>query len=120
MPSKAQTPATEMPTKTITFLNNKGGVGKTSLVYHLAWMFREMGQRILAVDLDPQSNLSSAFLEEEQLESLWPDGDHEKTILGALQPLIDSLGDINDIDPQRIEKNLYLVPGDLGLSTFEH
>jgi cellulose biosynthesis protein BcsQ len=24
--------------KTIAFFNNKGGVGKTSLVYHLAWM----------------------------------------------------------------------------------
>jgi hypothetical protein len=24
--------------KTLTFFNNKGGVGKTSLVYHLSWM----------------------------------------------------------------------------------
>ncbi|MDO8630071.1 MAG: ParA family protein, partial [Phycisphaerales bacterium] len=59
--------------KTITFFNNKGGVGKTSMVYHLAWMFRELGYRVIAVDLDPQSNLTSAFLDEETLEQLWPD-----------------------------------------------
>lgn len=29
--------------KTIAFFNNKGGVGKTTLVYHLAWMFSRMG-----------------------------------------------------------------------------
>ena len=29
--------------KTIAFFNNKGGVGKTTLVYHLAWMYSEIG-----------------------------------------------------------------------------
>ena len=55
----------------LTFFNNKGGVGKTSLVYHMAWMFSEMGKRIVAIDLDPQANLTSAFLPEDQLEALW-------------------------------------------------
>ena len=53
----------------LTFFNNKGGVGKTSLVYHLAWMFSEMGKRVIAVDLDPQANLTSAFLPERDLSS---------------------------------------------------
>ena len=48
--------------KSITFFNNKGGVGKTSLIYHLAWMFAERGIKVLAVDLDPQANLTSMFL----------------------------------------------------------
>ena len=48
--------------KTVTLFNNKGGVGKTTLAYHLAWMFREIGLNVLAVDLDPQSNLTTAFL----------------------------------------------------------
>ena len=48
--------------KAIAFFNNKGGVGKTSLVYHLAWMFSDLGVRIVAADLDPQDNLTSMFL----------------------------------------------------------
>lgn len=105
--------------KTITFLNNKGGVGKTSLVYHLAWMFHEFGVRVIAVDLDPQSNLTSAFLEEDALEELWPDGEHPSTILGAVNQLINHLGDISKIEPRAIADGLNLVPGDLGLSAFE-
>ena len=105
--------------KTVAFFNNKGGVGKTSLVYHLAWMFREIGHRVLAMDLDPQSNLTSAFLEEEALETLWPQVEHTQTILGAVDPLIQSLGDIRPLRAMQIAERLYLVPGDLGLSLFE-
>ena len=35
--------------KTITFFNNKGGVGKTSLAYHVSWMLRELGHTVLSV-----------------------------------------------------------------------
>lgn len=105
--------------KTIAFFNNKGGVGKTSLVYHLAWMFREMDHRVLAVDLDPQSNLSSAFLDDDELEALWPEGDHPRTILGAVKPLMDHEGDIAPPEATRIKDGLWLIPGDLGLSAFE-
>ena len=105
--------------RTIAFFNNKGGVGKTSMVYHLAWMFRDMGHVVLAADLDPQSNLTSIFLDEPELELLWPDGKHPKTILGAIDPLIESLGDIREPKPIRIVSNLHLIAGDLGLSTFE-
>jgi chromosome partitioning protein len=105
--------------KTIVFFNNKGGVGKTSMAYHLAWMFRDMGHSVLAVDLDPQSNLTSIFLEESQIERLWPEGNHPDTILGSINPLIESLGDIQDPRPIKIERRLHLVAGDLGLSTFE-
>ena len=38
--------------KTIAFFNNKGGVGKTTLLYHLAWMYSELGIRTVALDLD--------------------------------------------------------------------
>ena len=39
---------------TVAFFNNKGGVGTTSLIYHLAWMLRERGRRVIAADLDPR------------------------------------------------------------------
>lgn len=105
--------------KTITFFNNKGGVGKTSLVYHLAWMFSEHGIKTLAVDLDPQSNLTAMFLNEEQLESLWPDGDHPDTVFGAIDPILRGTGDIAQPQIQHISIHLGLMAGDLGLSRFE-
>ena len=57
----------------IAFFNNKGGVGKTSLVYHLAWMYADLGFRVVAADLDPQANLTAAFLDEDRLAELWAD-----------------------------------------------
>ena len=51
--------------KVLTFLNNKGGVGKTSLIYHLAWISAKSGKKVVAVDLDTQANLTAAFLEED-------------------------------------------------------
>lgn len=106
--------------KTITFFNNKGGVGKTSFVYHLAWMLQELGRRVVAVDLDPQSNLTSAFLDDDTLERLWPDGPHHpETILGAIDPMLNYMGDIQHVESMRIAEGLFLIPGDLGLSAFE-
>lgn len=51
-----------------------GGVGKTSLVYHLAWMYAELGVNVVAADLDPQANLTTMFLDEDAIEGLWTDG----------------------------------------------
>lgn len=104
---------------TIVFFNNKGGVGKTSLVYHLAWMFAEHRLQVLAVDLDPQANLTSMFLEEELLEKLWPEGEHPQSVLGAIKPIIKGLGDIAVPHVEEVTENIGLVVGDLGLSTFE-
>jgi chromosome partitioning protein len=102
----------------IAFFNNKGGVGKTSLVYHLAWMLRDLGHSVLAADLDPQSNLSSAFISEDQLENLW--NDEKSTIFNAIQPLSRGKGDILSIPHiETIEENLSLLVGDLKLSSFE-
>jgi chromosome partitioning protein len=105
--------------KTIAFFNNQGGVGKTSLVYHLAWMFAERGIVTLAVDLDPQANLTAMFIDEERLVDLWPDGEHPETVCGAIRPLDRGIGDIAPPHVERIGDNLGLVPGDLALSRFE-
>ena len=105
--------------KTIAFFNNKGGVGKTSMVYHLAWMLHDMGHRVLTVDLDPQCNLTSMFLEESALEELWPEGQHPDTILGSVAPLIESLGDMQAPHPINVGNGPSIVAGDLGLSAFE-
>jgi cellulose biosynthesis protein BcsQ len=110
-----------MSVPVVTFFNNKGGVGKTSLVFHLAWMLSEMGKRIVAIDLDPQANLTSAFLSEDDLEVLWdvdPAEQRNGTIFQCLRPLTE-MGDILQPQTQRIAPRLHLVPGDLGLASFE-
>ena len=105
--------------KTVAFFNNKGGVGKTSLVYHLAWMLSEQGYRVIAADLDPQANLSSMFLDEERLGYVWQDK-KRKTIDGDMSPLFDGSGDISE-DPhiEKIDERIGLLVGDLELSKRE-
>ena len=105
--------------KTIAFFNNKGGVGKTTLVYHIAWMAAELGKRVLAIDLDPQANLTTMFLNEDALEKLWPEEGGNKSILTCISPIIEGLGDIAEAPLQKIRPEIHLLPGDLGLSQFE-
>jgi len=104
--------------RTIAFFNNKGGVGKTSLAFHLAWMFSQAGVRTLVADLDPQANLTSMFLEDDALLDLWDDAS-DQTLFSALRPLIARKGDIAQPHIERIHKHLGLLPGELALSRFE-
>ncbi len=103
----------------IAFFNDKGGVGTTSLAYHLAWMFAERGHRVLAADLDPQANLSAAFLDDDRLEQLWSDSGPRQTVAGALRPLLDGTGTLGEVHVEQIADRLGLVVGDLRLSVFE-
>lgn len=47
--------------KTIAIINQKGGVGKTTLTCHSAWYFAQLGHTVLVVDLDPQGHTSLSF-----------------------------------------------------------
>ena len=103
----------------VAFFNNKGGVGKTSLVYHLAWMYAELGVPVLAADLDPQANLTSMFLEDERLEEIWGEESAQETVYGALRPLLEGTGDVARAHAETIAPGLWVVPGDLRLSLAE-
>src|SRR5215470_19007084 len=120
----------------VALFSNKGGVGSTTLTYHLAHMFQRLRVRVLAVDLDPQSNLTAAFLDEDALAVLWqeppglswyasPDpffpGELDKagTIAQSIQPIMDGVGDIATFEPVAVGDGLWLLPGDPGLSPFE-
>jgi cellulose biosynthesis protein BcsQ len=105
--------------KAIAFFNNKGGVGKTSLAYHLAWMYADLGTRVLAADLDPQANLTSMFLAEDRLLELWPESTRPKSILGAVEPIMRGTGDVGRAHVEPVADSLDLIVGDLGLSRFE-
>lgn len=104
--------------KSIAFFNNKGGVGKTSLIYHLAWMYAELGCRVLLADLDPQSNLTSMCFKDEELERIY-EADRPDTMHTAVEPLKRGLGDLRFFDPLPVADRLAIVPGDLLLSEFE-
>ena len=99
-------------------------------------MFQRQGKRVLAVDLDPQSNLTSSFLDEEDLSWLWAESeptfpDRQEalfsrfdlggvwTIPQAVEPILKGTGDVQRVDPIEAAENLWLIPGDLELSRFE-
>ncbi len=126
-----------MSTPVIAFFNNKGGIGRTSLIYHLAWMYAELGVRIVVADLDPQANLTAAFLSEKSLEKIWLNDTEPHTIYESVSPLIEGTGDIAAPHIEYIDENSYqlslleqpsllpsesyiaLLAGDLSLSQFE-
>ncbi|MEH1873218.1 ParA family protein [Nostoc sp.] len=125
-----------MSAKIIAFFNTKGGVGKTTLVYHLAWMYQDLGLRVVAADLDPQANLTATFLDEERLELFSLNEGKIDTIFDSVKPLLTDMGDIDNPHLEYIPENqlsedvtslslstevgrLALLPGDLMLSSFE-
>lgn len=57
--------------RTLSFFNNKGGVGKTTLSTNVAHYFARQGKRVLYVDCDPQCNATQLMLTEEQHEKIY-------------------------------------------------
>ncbi|WPR77949.1 ParA family protein [Algoriphagus sp. NG3] len=103
--------------KSLIFFNNKGGVGKTTTVYHVAWMLSELGIKTIAIDLDPQSNLTSMFLSSERLEEIY-ENSLPITVLESINPVLS--GDpYKPVHIEGITDNLGLIIGNLSLSTFE-
>lgn len=111
-----------MTVPVLTFFNNKVGVGKTLLVYHLSWMLSDLRYRVLACDLDPQANLTSMFLDEDRIEQLYLPLDNapRKTLSNALDPLWKETGDLlNSSYTAQIGERLSLLLGDMKMSSVE-
>lgn len=69
----------------ISILNMKGGVGKTTLAYHLFGCVHDHRKvSMLLVDLDPQHNLSQLMVPTTRMEAAWGAG---KSILSAFEPV---------------------------------
>ncbi len=67
-------------TRSIAFFNNKGGVGKTTLLCNLAGYFaKEKNYKVLVIDADPQSNATAYLLSDERLAFIY--GENQETNL---------------------------------------
>ena len=112
--TQQKAPVTAPKGKVISFLNQKGGVGKTTMAYNTAFALGEQGHKVLCLDLDPQSNLSLLFGAEKH-------GEHHVhhlliNSIRELQPLhVSSL-----IDDVLVKKGkVHLLPAGQELSGFE-
>jgi chromosome partitioning protein len=107
--------------KRIVFFNNKGGIGKTTLVYHTAYMLNELGYKVLVADFDPQTNLTAMFLPQERLEEIFlmP---QNITVTDAMKPVFENER-YQSVHIERIITesflDMFLIVGNLTLSTYE-
>jgi chromosome partitioning protein len=100
----------------VAFLNHKGGVGKTTLLYNIGGALAREGKRVLFVHADAQANLTSAAVEPDEIEGLL---ESDRTIYGALRPIVDGAGDLEACEPVQIREAAWLLAGDIRLSEFE-
>lgn len=102
-------------TRIICIINQKGGIGKTETVANLGVLLANSGLRVLAIDLDPQANLTTTLgavsLSEDNPTELI-DREFPRTISNVFSQEY-SLAEV--IQPTRVP-NLDLVPADLGLA----
>lgn len=108
----------------LTLFNHKGGVGKTTLSINLAQAIKDLGYCVLMVDVDPQCNLSSFYLEECELDALLGESSDDQentegTIWSSIKPIVRGRGDIKEVELFELDDNLYLFPGDVLLSEYE-
>ena len=91
----------------IAIANQKGGVGKTTTAINLSACLAEAGQRVLAVDFDPQGNATSGLGFEK--------GYMNKTVYELLMGECE----INECVIKEVQKNLDILPSDVDLSGAE-
>lgn len=125
--------------KIISVFNNKGGVGKSTLTYHLGNSLAEIGNKVLMIDLDPQCNLTICSMMEEELHKIWEEeddfiDDYEKafsnnpniidstrSIHFILKPTEDGLSEPTQLPPPySIDPNIDIIPGRLSLHKYEN
>lgn len=107
--------------KIISIFNNKGGVGKTTYLFHIAHLLERQGKKVLMVDLDSQCNLSSYAMTDADLERSWR-SDRGNSIWNAIERVYSGMGDIRNRRPSSVNPdypNLFIIPGDIALSSYE-
>lgn len=90
--------------KIIAFVNQKGGVGKTTSSINLAASLGLLGKKTLLVDLDPQGNSTTGV------------GINKGELVGSTYEVITGKVDIKNIVVKTKFKNLYLLPASINLA----
>jgi len=104
-------------TKVISIFNNKGGVGKTTYMFHVAHMLRRENLTVLMIDCDSQCNLTAYGMRDADIVRAWRDDGN--SIFQMIEPVYRTIGDIRNRAPTKLRDRLYIIPGDLRLSDFE-
>jgi chromosome partitioning protein len=90
--------------KVVSITNQKGGVGKTTLAFHLANMLEETGYKVLLIDIDPQGNLTHTVLHQNKL---------------PIESHIMNLFEEKPLNPMHVKDGLLIIGSDIRLSRFE-
>lgn len=97
----------------LSFLNFKGGSGKTTSTVHTAQRFALKGYRVLCVDIDPQASLTTLFGYRPEVDFL-----SSGTIYDALR--YDDPVPVSQVIQQTFFTGIDIAPGGLMLQEFEH
>ena len=98
--------------ESIAFFNNKGGVGKTTLLCNLAgYLSRRCGKKVLVIDADPQCNTTSYVLEEDSFYTFYFE-DNGFSVASLIPPLEDGEGFVKKFTVKQTEFfGFDIIPG---------